>query len=560
MRPTAARLCLPVVVTIGFVMRSESLAHALTVAVADSSVPDGELLARFADAGDAAAFELLVRRHADLVWRVCRGELPADRHSAEDAFQATFLVLARKAGAVREPSAAGFLFRVARNAALRVRKRVGKVAEAVADGPANADPDAVEAGECSAAVVAEVEKLPDKFRLPVLLCFFEDCTHAEAADRLGWAVGTVASRLARAKDRLRDRLTRKGFALPAVLASATVSASTVRAAVTVATTPSAVPAGVTELTREVLNAMWNAKLKLIGGGVLAVLLAGGIGLGVLTAGPAPDEPKAKEQPKAKLPEKETPEQAELKKLQGLWRVTRLFGDAGEAPPEVIAPMRWEIVGNSIFGQDTPDEKRKEQLQFTLDLKSDPKGIDLTGVTGPKEVIGKKVKGIYELKGNTLRVCLGNERPTEFKVDKKGDGGLIELERIPETIKSLKDLAGEWRVASVVKDGKDVPNAARMTVEFHRDVMWQNDGDQEERFLVDLDGGKGLIERYRIITPSPLDSPGRVPYRVSESMRGRCTWKDDKLTLTFGEPGVERPAEANDGKGVTVMVLERGAKK
>ncbi len=552
MRPAAARLCLSVVVPIGFAMRSESLAHALTVAVADSSVPDGELLARFADAGDAAAFELLVRRHADLVWRVCRGELPADRHSAEDAFQATFLVLARKAGAVREPSAAGFLFRVARNAALRVRKRVGKVAEAVADVPANADPDAVEAGECSAAVVAEVEKLPDKFRLPVLLCFFEDCTHAEAAARLGWAVGTVASRLARAKDRLRDRLTRKGFALPAVLAGATLSASAVRAAAMVATTPSAVPAGVSELTQQVLNVMWNAKLKLIGGGVLAVLLAGGLGLMTLTAGPAPDEPKPKEQPKAKFPEKETPEQAELKKLQGVWRVTRLFGEAGEAPPEVIAPMRWEIVGDTVFGQDTPEEKREQKVQLAVDPTKTPKRITMTALAGPKDEIGKTMDGIYELKDNKLRMCFvegGKARPTEFKVDKKGDGGIIDLERISETIKSLKDLAGEWRMLSLVQNGKDMKPAG--TMEIYRDVVWADDGDKTEKLALELDAARGFLDL------TPMTGPAAVR---GKPIRGRFTWKDDKLTLTFGEPGVERPAEANNGKGVTVMVLERGAKK
>ena len=176
---------------------------------------------------------------------------------------------------------------------MRVRRRIGRVAEAVTDVPVETSADPVEADECSAVVVEEVQRLPDKFRLPVLLCFFDGCSHTEAADRLGWAVGTVASRLARAKDRLRDRLSRRGLVLPAVLTSAGVSPSMVRAAAVVATTPSGVPAGISELTREVLNAMWNAKAKLIGGGVLAVLLAGGLGLMTLTAGHTPDEPKVR---------------------------------------------------------------------------------------------------------------------------------------------------------------------------------------------------------------------------------------------------------------------------
>jgi len=559
----------------------KSLVHALSVAVADSSVPDGELLARFAD-GDGAAFESLVRRHAALVWRVCRGELPGDRHSAEDAFQATFLILARKASSVREPSAAGFLFRVARNAAVRARKRVGRVAEAVAEMPSGPSADAVEVGECSAAVVAEVDRLPDKFRLPVLLCFFEDCTHAEAANRLGWAVGTVASRLARAKDRLRESLSRKGFALPMVLAGATVTGVDVRAAVAMATTPSAVPAGVSELTREVLYAMWNAKAKLVGGGVLAVCLAGGFGLTVLTAGPQPEQPKAKAAPKAKAPEK--PIDAELKKLQGLWRVTKLETDRGVAPAKEIEGMRWEIVGkglwrvtkleadrgvapakeiermpweivgNTVFGQDTPEEKREQKAQLAVDPSKTPKRITLTAVAGPKEEIGKTMDGIYELGGNTLRMNIvegGKPRPTEFKLSKGEKSGIIELERVPDAIKSLTDLGGEWRVTTFDNEGKSKLPVEGMTAEFHRDVAWLiTGGVAADRYSVDLNAEKGLLDLTEF-RPGASGKPRK--------MLGRFAWKDDKLTLTLGEPGHPRPAEATNGKGVIVFVLERGAK-
>jgi RNA polymerase sigma factor (sigma-70 family) len=379
------------------------LAHALTVAAADSSVPDGELLARFADTGDAAAFELLVRRYADLVWRVCRGELPGDRHSAEDAFQATFLILARKARSVREPSAAGFLFRVARNAAVRVRKQVGRVADAGAEVPAVAAADSVEVGECAAAVVAEVDRLPDKFRLPVLFCFFENCTHVEAAERLGWAVGTVASRLARAKDRLRDRLSRKGLALPEVLAGATVTGVDVRAAVAMATTPSAVPAGVSELTREVLYAMWNAKVKLIGGGMLAVLLAGGVGLTVLTAGPMPDEPKVKAQPK------ETATDTELKKLQGVWRVLSMTNDgkdvkgADQMTFEVHRDVAWWIDGKTV-------------TRLILTLGAEKGTLDLTQVsTTANPPLVQLMPGRFTWKDDTLTIRMappGQPRPAE----------------------------------------------------------------------------------------------------------------------------------------------------
>jgi RNA polymerase sigma factor (sigma-70 family) len=568
-------------------MRSGSFVHTIAVAVADSSVPDGELLARFAESGDAAAFELLVFRYAELVWRVCRSELPADRHAAEDAFQTTFLVLARKAGSVREVSAAGYLFRVARNAAVRVRKRIGRIAEVVADVPAESTADPIEADECAAVIIEEVQRLPDKFRLPVLLCFFDDCSHSEAADRLGWAVGTVSSRLARAKDRLRDRLIRRGLVLPAALTSLAVPASLVRAAVVMATNPSGVPMGVSELTREVLNAMWNAKLKLIGGVALA-LLTGGIGVMTLTAGHVTEEAKAtaKEEPRVdgKTEDsraKEKPEDAELKKLQGMWRVTRLESKRGLAPAEEIEPMRWEIVGTTVFAQDNPADKEKQESQIFIDPTKSPKQITLTLLNGPQGEVGKELAGIYELKNDKLRICLvfpGKERPTEFKLNNADDGGIIELERIPAAdpknkqqpkarvlpirdgaliepvrnsavITGLKDLAGEWRVLSAERDGVPAKGKPGL-VDIHRDVAWFIEGENALKVIIDLDADKGLIGLDRIAESGTVEG---------KPVLGRFKWKDNKLTLILGEPGANRPDEANTGKNSTVMVMERVAK-
>src|SRR5215471_13048088 len=101
--------------------------RALSAAVgATDTAPDAELLRRFAEANDRSAFELVVRRHAELVWNVCCSALPRDLHAAEDAFQATFLALARRASAIRDASAAGWLFRVARNASARARARIAQ--------------------------------------------------------------------------------------------------------------------------------------------------------------------------------------------------------------------------------------------------------------------------------------------------------------------------------------------------------------------------------------------------------------------------------------------------
>jgi RNA polymerase sigma factor (sigma-70 family) len=171
---------------------------------------DAELLARFVADRDAAAFELLVWRHAALVLRACRAVL-RDHHAAEDAAQATFLALARQASAVRGGTVAEWLFRVARRVAGRAARR---------DTPLDIDLDQFPAAErpepdtdAAAVLHEELARLPERYRLPVLLCFFEGRTHAEAARVLGWPVGTVAGRLARAKSRLAAALTRRGVTL-----------------------------------------------------------------------------------------------------------------------------------------------------------------------------------------------------------------------------------------------------------------------------------------------------------------------------------------------------------
>ena len=177
---------------------------------------DGELLDRVAGGSREEAeraFAALVERHGPAVLRACRGVL-GDDHAAEDAAQATFLVLAKKARSLRAgetivPWLFGVAVRVAgkmRVAAARRRKheRIGAELreERMPTSPA------VDLGP---AVHEEVGRLPEKYRAPVVLCYFEGLSHEEAARRLGWPVGTVRGRLARARDRLRPRLTRRGL-------------------------------------------------------------------------------------------------------------------------------------------------------------------------------------------------------------------------------------------------------------------------------------------------------------------------------------------------------------
>jgi RNA polymerase sigma factor (sigma-70 family) len=196
---------------------------------------DGPLLERFASGADAEAelaFAMLVERHGPTVLRVCRSVL-ADRDAAEDAFQATFLVLIRKASAIRVrdslgPWLVGVAYRTAASArAASARRTVIEHDAARRESRQPADP---ERQELEQAVRDEVDRLPALYRRPVQLCYFGGLTHEQAARQLACPVGTIRSRLSSARQRLHVRLTRRGLA-PAAGIAILLSASTLRAAV-----------------------------------------------------------------------------------------------------------------------------------------------------------------------------------------------------------------------------------------------------------------------------------------------------------------------------------------
>jgi RNA polymerase sigma factor (sigma-70 family) len=176
-------------------------------------VTDSELLARFLGQRDEAAFELLVWRHGPMVLGICRRVLQ-DAHDAEDAFQATFLTLARKADSIgRRESLAGWLYTVAQRIALRARARQAHrtsrekpLADVVVEESACDPSELLAWRELRPLVDAEVARLPEKYREVFVLCYLEGKTNEEAAEQLGCPKGTVLSRLSRARKRLRQRL------------------------------------------------------------------------------------------------------------------------------------------------------------------------------------------------------------------------------------------------------------------------------------------------------------------------------------------------------------------
>ena len=261
---------------------------------------DGQLLDRFVERREASAFEAIVERYGPLVWGVCRRVL-RDHHDAEDAFQATFLVLARKAASVMPREKLGnWLYGVAFQTAMKARATRAK--RRVRERPAweMTEPEAVpdeHADELLSRLDREVTRLPEKYRMPIILCELEGKTHRQAAEQLGWPVGTVSGRLSRARALLASRLSRPdapltvgalGVLLAHDAAWAGVPPELVRStaqAASLSTAGKAVTAGVVSaevaaLTGEVLKTMLLNKLKLATAMLLVALAlaAGGTSL------------------------------------------------------------------------------------------------------------------------------------------------------------------------------------------------------------------------------------------------------------------------------------------
>lgn len=179
-------------------------------------IPDAELLSRFCRLRDEAAFTALVRRHGPMVLAVCRRVL-RDTHTAEDAFQATFLILARKADSLSKPELLGhWLHGVAYRTAVKARTEAARrrTHEQQAVLPQEIAPDDDFLWRDLRPVLdEEVNRLPNRYRVPVVLCYLQGQTNAEAARRLGCSRGTVATLLARAREKLRRRLTQRGVSL-----------------------------------------------------------------------------------------------------------------------------------------------------------------------------------------------------------------------------------------------------------------------------------------------------------------------------------------------------------
>jgi RNA polymerase sigma factor (sigma-70 family) len=275
-----------------------------------TSLTDSDLLQRYLDQGDEAAFAALVERHGPMVLGVCWSVL-RHRQDAEDAFQATFLVLAHKAGSIRRREGLGsWLHGVARRVALKARAGVirRQALEAKAT-PLAVDPtpDDVTWGELREALHAELAALPEHLREPLVLCYLEGLTQDEAARRLGCTAATLKGRLQRGRERLRVRLERRGLSLAAAMTAAlsgqtlaapvsavlaeTTAQAAVQFSIRAATTSTAAL-----LAGSVMQQMASVKLKVLAAVLLVVGVVAAGGVGMQTQQPADKEPVAEKLP------------------------------------------------------------------------------------------------------------------------------------------------------------------------------------------------------------------------------------------------------------------------
>jgi RNA polymerase sigma factor (sigma-70 family) len=342
--------------------------HAVRREEQAGGLTDTDLLNRFTRQRDEAAFEALVRRHGPLVYGVCRRVLRHDQ-DAEDAFQATFLVLVRKASVLRSPGTlAGWLYGVANRTALELRRSGSRRRAKEASIMPRTDTVPEPPADWREALDEELARLPDKYRAVVILCDLEGKTRRESARELSCAEGTIASRLARGRTLLAERLVRRGVGLsaaavgaalareratacvPNVLVSATVrAAGLVVAGQGVATVVSARAAAATE---GVLKEMFLTRLK-IATAVLLVITAG------LSAAGALYQARAADPAAAQGPEPRNPDPA--KPSDDPFTVAGKVVDERGTP---VAAVRVRLVASHLHsGSATTDADGKFQFPF-----------------------------------------------------------------------------------------------------------------------------------------------------------------------------------------------------
>lgn len=400
-----------------------NLVHAQSDPHEAPEIGDRTLLERFIASRDETAFAGILERHGRTVLGVCRRVL-GHAEDAEDAFQATFLVLARQANCIsRRESLGTWLYGVAYRVSLRARKTMSRRQTHEAARAAQVSFDQApprEEQEFQLIVDEELHRLPARFRAPLVLCYFEGKTNEETARELGVPPGTVFSRLARGRERLRKLLARRGViltagaiaslllaqgasaAVPATLAAATAASASAFALGTPAAVGT-IASGVLGLTHATLRTLHVLHLKhLATVALLATIGAAGAGLFGWMVYDANFSPRS------------VAAASDSRELQGVWTVVSQEQGGNELASDKLQAANSRLIfeGNLLRSRDTAPngDDVGQDVTYRLDPTQSPKAIDL-------KRYGRTVLGIYELDGDTLKLCVDREpgrRPTQFK--------------------------------------------------------------------------------------------------------------------------------------------------
>jgi RNA polymerase sigma factor (sigma-70 family) len=414
---------------------------------------DAELLACFLERRDEAAFAALVGRHAAMVWGVCCRML--NYHEAEDAFQAAFLVFFRKAVTIRSRhQLASWLYGVAHQTALHARRTLSRRHARERQVPVMPEPakDPNIGDELRAVLDAELSRLPDRYRVVVVLCDLEGHTRKEAARHLGCPEGTVAGRLARARTMLAKRLARHGLvvsggALAAAMSQAASASASVPTSAVKAIAGKAISARVAALTEGVLKTMLMTKLKAMIVATLAVMTIG-MGATLLSSAMAAagndgkqeaqvtgqHGPPTRAEPTGTTLTAAEQEQPEPDRLQGTWALVSAESDGQPVPPDAIRAVFGVLLVFSQKNQEVMTLKVSDDMltfmgntkaAYKLDAAKSPKVIETQHFVGAQK--GKWTKNAYRLEGDGLILCLfnGTTAPSELET-KPGDGRLLLL--------------------------------------------------------------------------------------------------------------------------------------
>jgi RNA polymerase sigma factor (sigma-70 family) len=551
------------------------LQHLRRAALRGNGLPDGQLLECFVRRRDEAAFEALVRRHGPMVWGVCRRVL-RNEADTEDAFQATFLVLVRKAAALADPTGVGnWLYGVAHRTALKAKamNRQRRAKEQQAGTPLCTAPSEAGRQELQALLDEALSRLPDKYRAPIVLCDLEGKPLKEAAAQLGCPPGTVASRLARARAMLAKRLARSGQSLAGGAVAAALAheasacvppalvASTVQAATAVAAGPGVISTKVIALTEGVVKAMLLTKLKALTAMLVAVTLLGSGG-GLLTyhtlrAAAKDAKPRGRVPVGAPKDEKaiKVDAKSDKEKIQGTWTVVSVKDNGQESSADELKGLTMVITHAKLVLKGVRGEER--EFTYQLDPAQKPKWIDVADGE-------KKMLGIYELDGDSLKICLnetpGGERSTEF-VSEAGTANdqLMILKRgqasdgrespaaAPEDEQAKPDkeaLQGTWVGVSGERDGQKLPEEA----------YWELIIAEDKVALITRKGGE---ERKGSYTLDPDKKPKEIDLTFgSLVITGIYELKETTLkTLWRENDRAGLPTEFDSRKGI-LMVFEK----